>query len=601
MGLQYDVEIRYIESGNIGAKVGKIGEKAKALESLGSSIETGMGGALSAIGAVAVGIAGLATAGIGAMATFGAAVVNINSDLEGTQIALASIFSSAGVSSSFASGMTLASQQISKMRKDAADLPGEFNDLVGIFQTISTNTFRGGMGVDETRDMAAKTMAAAAIMRIPMHVAAREMSALIEGRAGAHNIMGLRMMGLAGDKAQEFNHKSEPERIKELMGSLGKIAGPDTLEAFRHSFIGLFSTLKDNLKKFSGDAGEALFGRVKNSLERVNDWFSSHQGTVAAWAGKIGESLASAWDFAADAFERYWGPVTTFFSTLGNEIHSVWSAIAPLMSGIADSFRTSLTNGTAVENLKGLLRLYMVAKVGGPLLGAVGSNVGAMAGMGGEATMFGLVAGVAGSVTALVALAAAAGELSALMNKDSANHDAAVEAATGLSAAFSRLVDALNVSVTPALESFGIGATNLLTTVIRTFTPDSQEDKDRLEQMRFDRDLAIQGANLSPIIREQHEQYLRDHPKLNPTEGVDIDRRYEIGPGFGLHAMGLSPQDKPADKKVPNSVTHINKVEIIIQSDQDASRIARMTRDELTKLQKNTKSGFIPKWIGGKS
>lgn len=611
MSLTYTVEIAYVEKGNIGSKVGDVAKKAKEasteLAGLGSSIETGLSGAASAIGSLAKGIATVAVGGVAAMTAFGTSVVHMNDQLEGTQIALASIFSANGVSNSFVGGMTLASKQIDKMRKDAADLPGEFDDLVNIFQTIAPNTFRGGFGVDQTRELAAQTMAAAAIMRLPMHVAAREMSGLIEGRAGAHNILGLRMMGLAGSKATEFNHLSEEERLKRLSAEMKKLVSPDVLNAFQHSFTGLFSTAKQNFKTAAQVIGVSLFEHVKGSLEKVNNWFDTHQGTIAIWASKIGGALASAWDFAADAFTRYWGPVTTFFSQLGNEIRSVWTAIAPLMSGVADSFRESLVNGTAVENLKGLIRLYAAIKVGGPLVGAIGSNVGKMTGVtGGEASMFGLAAGVTTSVAALVALAAAAGEVSALMNKDSANHDAAVEAASGLAKAFDGLVAALNVSVTPALERFGIGATNLLSTVVRAITPDSDLTDDQAEYGHYLQNIATIKANGGDLeaLRTQdrlHADYIKKHPHLNPTEDVPINRNTEFGPGFGLHAFGLTEKDRPTDKKVPHSVTTIHKVEIIVQSNQDPSRIARRTAEELLKVKKNTRSGFIPKWLGGTS
>lgn len=611
MSLTYDIEIRYLETGNIGTKIGDITKKAKEarteFEGLGSSIEMGLGGAASAIGSLAKGIAGIAVAGVAATATFGTALVHMNDQLEGTQIALAAIFTSNGASSSFTGGMTLASKQIEKMRKDAADLPGEFDDLVNIFQTIAPNTFRGGLGADQTRELAAQTMAAAAIMRLPMHVAAREMSGLIEGRAGAHNILGLRMMGLAGDKAKEFNHLSEEDRLKRLSGAMKNLVTPDVLNAFQHSFTGLFSTAKQNFKTTAMLIGESLFEHTKGSLEKVNNWFDTHQGTIAVWASKIGGSLADAWDFAANAFERYWGPVTTFFSQLGTEIRSIWTAIAPLMTGVADSFRESLSNGTAVENLKGMLRLYAAIKVGGPLVGAIGGNVGKMTGVaGGEASMFGLAAGVTGSVAALVALAAAAGELSALMNKDSENHDSAVEAASGLTKAFEGLVAALNVSVTPALERFGIGATNLLSTAVRALTPDSDAVDDQAEYGAYLQEiekLKRGGPGREDLLRAvdaRHLQYIKDHPHLNPTDDVAINRNTDFGPGFGLHAFGLTDKDRPTDKKVPHSVTTIHKVEIVVQSNQDPSRIGRAVKSELAKLQKNTKSGYIPKWMGSK-
>ena len=110
-------------------------------------------------------------------------------------------------------GMSVAADVMSQMRKDAAALPGEFRDLVGIFKTISIPGFQAGASVDEIRAVAAQAMAVSQVMGLPMEQASRELAMLLEGRAGAHNVLGMRLAGLAGQRAEAFNKLTAADRL----------------------------------------------------------------------------------------------------------------------------------------------------------------------------------------------------------------------------------------------------------------------------------------------------------------------------------------------------------------------------------------------------
>jgi len=606
MSLTYDVEIRYLESGDIGGKLGgmlgKLGGLRDGFGRLGSDISSGFGEALTAIGAVTAGILGMGMVGATAVGGIGVAVTKLNADLEDTTIALAATFASFGGAKDFKDGISVATEQISRMRRDAAQLPGEFTDLANIMQSIAPSALgQAGMSPDEMRQMAARTMAVAHIDRIPMAVAAREMAALIEGKAGAQNVLGRKMLGLSGDKAREFNQLNAMERVKVLQKELNKPAYTDAIKAYQHSFTGLFTTLIDNAKQFGTQVGGSLFEHIKGSLEKVNNWFTTHQGTLASWAGRLGNALAAAWDYGAAAFERWWGPVSTFVSQLGGEIRSIWNALSPLFEGMGNSLREALGNGSALERLKSVLGMYAMVKVGAPLAGGLFSNIGGLAGkaipsMLGEGALAGGAGllGAAGAAAALVALAGAAGQLSAMMNANSAHHEEAIKAASALSNQFDILWGNLNVSIIPALEAFGVGMTKFLSEAILGLN----DLLNPLESLRVVLNSIAPRLKDGTLLGDAVKDYL--DPRLNPTEDDRTFKSpYELDPAFARAVAEKQFQQKPPPP--PNHSTNIQKVEIIVNTNQDPQRIARLTVDELARLSKNPKgSRRIPSFLASK-
>lgn len=598
MGLQYDVEIRYLESGNLGGKIGGIGAKLKDLHGdfngLGSALASGFSGALDVVSDVAKTIAGIGAAGIAGVAVASGAIVHMNDQLEGTQIALASIFQANGASSTFAAGMGLAATQIGKMRKDAADLPGEFDDLVNIFQTIAPNTFRGGMGADATRQLAAQTMAAAAIMRLPMHVAAREMSALIEGRAGAHNILGLRMMGLAGGKAKEFNHLSEEERLKRLSGSMSKLVTPDVLDAFQHSFTGLFSTAKQNFKTLAITFGNPLFESTKGALEKINNWFTANQPKIDAYAHYLGQKLADAFEYGVNWFQQFGPAIFTFATNAVERMQDVWLKMEPVVAKIGNHLKNFLGDPKAIDKLEHFAMMGLALKIGAPMAGALGKS--ALSAVGGEMSAGGLgtlaeLAPVAGTLAAalLVLIAAVYGADEAMhQNTESSwaansmwidikdNMGAGVKGVTGV---FQTMSDNIMNTLDPALQNLGISALGATVAMSWLFKKAVDNAPALLSGVPIVGPLlAALSTNWSGTGRMDPHHNTMD-PGLVKVKDSSEDRMNKL-------------------KTPPTSQTNIQKVEIVVQSNQDPARIARLTMQELLNV-KGTRTGFIPKMLGG--
>src|SRR5579883_673228 len=262
----YKVEIELSTKGNLARELGGLGGRADALDSAFAKIGATLDSAIDRAASLVSTMAKIGAVGAGAAITYG--VVKLNNELEKTQIALGAIFKANNLTSDIEGGIGLAGGVMKDMRRDAAALPGEFKDLVGIFKTVSVPGFQAGASIDELRKLSAHAMAVSAVVGLPMEQTARELAMLMEGRAGAHNVLGMRLAGLGGDRAEAFNKLPAAERLAAVRADLEKFA--PAIEAYSHSFEGLSSTLIDNAKRFLGAATLPLFDRIKTALSDAN-------------------------------------------------------------------------------------------------------------------------------------------------------------------------------------------------------------------------------------------------------------------------------------------------------------------------------------------
>lgn len=519
-------------------------------------------------------------AGIGA-AVYG--VASLNSELEKTQIALADIFTANGVTGNLTDGMSMASGMMAQIRKDAAALPGETSDLAQIFKMAAIPGLQAGADPKALEKLSANAMAfGMGVANMDGGTVARELSMLISGRAGSHNVLGLQLAALGGDKAKEFNQKSAPERLAVLTEEFEKHAG--SIDLFANSFEGLSSTLRDNAKMFLASATKPLFDHVKGTITALNGWFDGSSGRIGTFSEMLSSRLASAWDTGVSAIARWLPALQNFARDAYNEIAGIWKNIEPTVGAISESIRTSLGDGSAIDKVENILRLYAAVKVGGPMAGSLMSSAGGILGGGGSAAGgMGLAMGAAGSAVALVALAAAAGELSALYDQSSVNHKAAVDAAGALATSFDGLVAQLNVSVGPSLERFGISVTNWAATAVRALTPNTalQDDQQEYAQYLSTMNSLQRGGGRLDLIQAEdarHMQYLKDHPHLNDTEGVSINRDMDLGPSSFVKKMGegiVEAQVKLAPKHLSGGGGMNVTVYQTIASNESPSRVAR--------------------------
>jgi len=385
---------------DIGINLKKVGDGWDDL-SAGVGSFTGMldraAGKLASLGSYAA--FGAATAGLTALTW---SVTHLNAQAEGAAISLGTIFSVNGLAGDVPSGIKLAGDTIAKMRIDAQKLPGEFEDLQTIFTMGATSAFRSGASIDQWRQMSANAMAAGATLMMPMDQVAREMTQLMEGHAGSHNVFGSKL-GFTGDEARKLNAMPGDKRRDAITGELTKFSG--ALDVFSRSYEGVSSTLEDNLKSFARVATEGIFDELKTSMGSVNHWFSENQDKVDAFAHHLGHRLVDAFEWGKEKILEWYPLVENFATVAYQRMSDFWDGVEPYVQSFASAMKDALAdpNGT-ITSLTRLFELYATLKVGSAGFGIAGGLYDASRGAGGMlAGWMGKGAGAAGGAAASVA------------------------------------------------------------------------------------------------------------------------------------------------------------------------------------------------------
>ena len=526
-------------------------------------------------------------AAVGALA-YG--VVGVNNELEKTQISLAAIFNANGVSN-FAGGMSIAAEQMAKMRRDAAALPGEMKDLVGIFRMVTVPGFQAGGTVDQLRKLSGAAMAAGSVMGLPMDQVARETAMLLQGRAGGHNVLGMDL----GIRAHGFNEKSSAERLKIVTAELGKFE--PAIAAFGNSFEGLSSTFRDHAKLLLGTATLPLFERVKATFAQSNKYLDENSEKLHTIANTVGVKLAHGFDYALDTIRRWYPAVESFAINAEHRVAQIWTKIEPTLGKLGEAGRHFLGDPAAIDKIAHVLELYAAVKVGRSALGMAG-GLGGMASLigagGGGAAAAGAGAGagaaeggfalLGGALLPLGLLAGVvAGAIHVLTDETSAWHDDATVLWDTTKAELSEALQHLGgawAAIRPlAMNLADAMATGLLGAITGAATG--------IEVLAHGVEgLAGAMADAAGIVATAHSAIASKLANMAADAILkEADRALEF------HVKRPSAEENAAKARAGGGGggggTHIQKVEIVVTTNLEPSRIARLVYAALANLARH--------------
>ena len=606
MSTTYSVVLSLSTTGSLDAKLGSVGSAAekveKSIAKVGSSAST-MGSAMegfgnkmgsvldSVIGKVAdvgIGLAKWGGAGLLAGAVYG--VASLNAQLETTQISLGAIFQAQGLTGNFEAGMTVAADQIAKMKTDVMTLPGTFSQLAALMQTTATTGIAAGMNADDLRKFSGETMLTASIVAptIDNNLLSKEIVNLLAGKAGTHNILGLRL-GLQGDEAKKFNALSNEDRWKDLEARFAKYK--DAAAEIGNSWKAQLTSLKDNvLFKVMQPITEPLFNTVKADLIEVNEWFKANEASVQRFTWAVGNNLARAWDSVVDGVKK---------------LEPVFEKIAAYIENFDGSqFSTLLKRGAlgaiGVEMLPSAMR-------------GIGAGAGALAGVEGAGALAGPVGLTAGVLGFGAVAAITAGAVYDLTDKTSTFHSQAVGdydmitehgelalkhteslAAEGIKpmglaagVALSELHD-----LTYGLDTF-VGALDYVVLHAKSGADDLAQTLgigagiDWSRTAEGVKDALIGGVSLAAPLLGGFLASLALHS--DDEAGQLVHRKQYEFSNTGLldpnqaAALNLKPEQR-------NFGTTIQKVEIVVKGSDDPSRVAKSVLRHLQELQKHRTS-----------
>ena len=235
---------------------------ASAFNNAFDSIATSM---VTTAAAAAVSVGAALAAGVGMAVKEG---IRFNQQMEDATVGLAAIFQANGVTDSMGGGLRVAADSLKSMRKDARDLPGEFEDLMRFMQMSGVAMAQAGLDGTGMERISAMAMSTAAATGVNQHTAARELGMLLQGNA-RHNMPFAQALGITDTKA--FNAMGARERLQEVNRLLEKMN--PAVETFKNTWTTIKSTAIDNIKQSLGIISGDLFDRCP-VLWRMFDWLA---------------------------------------------------------------------------------------------------------------------------------------------------------------------------------------------------------------------------------------------------------------------------------------------------------------------------------------
>jgi hypothetical protein len=428
-------------------------------------------------------------------------------------------------------------------------LPGTFGQLAQLMQTTATTGIGAGMDADALRKFAGRTMLTASIVAptIDNNLLSKEIVNLLAGKAGTHNILGLRL-GLQGQAAKDFNALAPEQRLAELNKIYDKYK--DATDAISHSWRAQFTTLKDNvLYNIMQPITQPLFEHVKADLVKVNDWFVKNKTEIQHFTQIVGNDLARAWDRVVDVVTK----------------------LEPLVANIG-GYLSKLNFSDLAHGVEKMGLTYAGLKVAGAVIpsaiGALGS-AGAAAAAGVEVSVVSFLgAGVLSAVA--LAFAGYTHNMTTDVDHDGNFNKATVDATKGMAFRSAEMVKSLGeiahntATAASALGSMAAQTGNFLLGGASFLT----DAFSQLSQLGADWSRGI--STLLPGWEDPH-LHVRTDSAIPPPYVKPVDDRLEA----------LLKREQ-----IQQRSGAITKVEIVVKGSDDPTRVARKTLQAFQELQR---------------
>lgn len=488
----YNVQVLYrLNSGDATQKVASLSDSFKTLSSMSSWAAGKMDGLASSI--ISMGKWALLGAGALGVRALAEGITTLNSEAETATIGIAGMLQAGGAFNDFQAAMGRSTELMDEMRKDAAALPGTFDDLRRVFEGGLLGSLAAGKTSKQAEKMAASFMAVSKMLNVDSHTAGRELSMLLGGRAGAHVVLWSRLQPIIGKTAQEFNAMSNKDRFEAIEKAL-KGFDP-AVRAFAHTWDAISSTTKDIWTHFKRMAATPMFNALKSDLDSFNIWTENNKALLIEWEMIVGGNIVAAYQKVKDILQWIW----THHSQL------------------IESAKHAATGGLIARAGLGLLGNAGGAGLARAGLSAIGGLVGGGVGSG---------ALLAAAVIAPLAIAAATGKVN-LEN----TFRKVMTAVDPLVTSFGHLAEALLPTITD-LGRFSAGLIEAVADGLTPFTSalgrfiDLQADSIRYwsENLQNWASSFMQWSRDHGLVNDRRQNVSNDIPlsdfySLNPSEG----------------------------------------------------------------------------------
>lgn len=590
--ITYSVEVAYLTKGNFaGPAMSRVGDIERrmtgATKRFGDSLGSSLNNAFSTFFAAET----LTSVAHSFVDILKVGLLEMNAEVETMSMQWSTMFQAKGLGT-FQEGMNASAALIKEMRLDAQRLPGEFKDLSAIFSRALTPGLNQGMSVHEIKNMSAAAMALGVGSGMKADVVGRELGDLIQGNM-RKNMPILKVLPNFNIDTKEFNALSGPKRQERIQQALGMRGGQESIavenlkNAHAKSWIGLSTTIKDNVKAVLGVMTYQLFNSIKDALYKVNQWYENNGPKIQRWAQSVGWYLARGFQEAV----RY------------------VAIIEPTLMKVGQFLKNELDSGKLFRDIEKMAGIAAALKVGGalaPLAGGAMKFAPELLGLGGSA--LGGIGGVAGAggLAGLTAegIIATGGALAGVLALVGAAMVAVYGAFEGI-ANEATPMNELMVELWVDIKEKGLEAAHVLAQAFHQAWPFLRRVSEimgtgllgLLDQFASVLLVVASGVKSAvQFITDAWDEIKKTFYFL-PPEWLKPDSalRRMITQPEAEHASsrGLGLLDKHPPPTAPNHTTHIHHVEIKVNSNQDPSRIAQRTAEVLVNLARHPRTSSL--------
>lgn len=238
---------------------------------------------------------------VGAMKGLASSIMDVGQKAEQANISLAGMLQGQGIAADFNTGLTMARDTLAKIEKDAAALPGEAQEFQMAFQTAAGSIKTSGLGLQEFTGLTNKLVATGKIFGEDAAQAGRDISLLIEGRAGMDVLLWSKLstyMGYTVSDAQKFNKLKPDERMAKLFSVVGKGEGDmgklgSMIQAYGSTWDSISSTITSAMDVLWRTGSAPLFEKAKKNAELIANWLGEHEAELKTIATGVGNTVAN--------------------------------------------------------------------------------------------------------------------------------------------------------------------------------------------------------------------------------------------------------------------------------------------------------------------
>lgn len=241
------------------------------------------------------------------------AVVDLNTKLESTTLAVAGTLKAYKLVDTFEDAEKAATQAFRQIRKDAAALPGEAEDYIKVFRTGLPMLIRSQLGgLKEMTNFTNKYTASMIANQVDAVQSGRDLTRMLAGRAGRLVKSWTVLKPFIKQTQKQFNSMTTPERAKVLQEAIQRYE--PMLDKFSNTMDAQQGTITSFVKDFTMAATKPMFEKAKVSLGAINDFLGKNQKMIENILGNLGNELVRVLDTAGKAamglwvyFKKAWG------------------------------------------------------------------------------------------------------------------------------------------------------------------------------------------------------------------------------------------------------------------------------------------------------